>query len=162
MYKVLDFAPEYVLFDSGVLYRYENDILVEIIPVTSAEYPYWDIEIQGGWCKYSCHLLMAQLFIPNPHNLKVVNHKDGNKHNWSLSNLEWCTQSQNILHAQRNDFVPHTTKHAIVVAICQAILQGKTNKEIADTYQVSQQLVCNIRKGRRHAQVMRSLTSIKS
>ena len=43
--------------------------------------------------------LVAKLFIPNPKKLKVVNHIDGNKHNDHFSNLEWCTTSENNIHA---------------------------------------------------------------
>jgi len=45
------------------------------------------------------HRLLAKAFIENPHGYKVVNHKNGIKHDNRLSNLEWCTQSQNYYHA---------------------------------------------------------------
>ena len=45
------------------------------------------------------HRLLAKNFIPNPNNLPEVNHKDGNKLNNSLDNLEWVSKSQNALHA---------------------------------------------------------------
>lgn len=157
--KTLPFAPEYMLSEAGVLYRVEDGVLTKIIPTLNAEYPYWIISINGDWHTISCHILMAQTFMPNPYNYRIVNHKDGDKHNWSLSNLEWCTQSQNILHAQRNDLIPHTTKHDVVVQICEDILNGKTNKEISDVYGVSPSVVCHIRNGRRHAQVMHEVKS---
>ena len=45
---------------------------------------------------------MAKAFIPNPNNLPEVNHKDLNKQNNIVSNLEWCTQSYNVLHGIKN------------------------------------------------------------
>lgn len=42
------------------------------------------------------HRLVAEAFLPNPHRYSVVNHKDENKSNNSLSNLEWCTHAYNL------------------------------------------------------------------
>lgn len=41
------------------------------------------------------HKALAETFIPNPNNYKIVHHKDENKYNFSLSNLEWTTNKLN-------------------------------------------------------------------
>ena len=50
---------------------------------------------------YLAHRMTAIAFIPNPDNKPFVNHKDGNKSNNHVSNLEWVTKQENELHSVR-------------------------------------------------------------
>ena len=51
---------------------------------------------------YKVHRLVCQTFIPNPNNLPEVNHKDENKENNSVHNLEWCSSKYNINYGTHN------------------------------------------------------------
>ena len=49
----------------------------------------------------SVHRLVAKAFILNPRNCATVNHIDFVRHNNHVSNLEWCTQKENLAHSER-------------------------------------------------------------
>lgn len=52
---------------------------------------------------FYAHRLVASAFIPNPFNLPEINHKDENKENNSVSNLEWCTSKYNLNYGSWKD-----------------------------------------------------------
>ena len=59
----------------------------------------------------SIHRLLAEAFIPNPNNFPQINHKDEDKSNNSLENLEWCTCKYNINYGNRTKKSMETRKY---------------------------------------------------
>lgn len=59
------------------------------------------LEKEGRVKYFKIHRLVAEAFIPNPENKPEVNHKDGDKTNPTVNNLEWATRSDNMDHAWR-------------------------------------------------------------
>lgn len=63
--------------------------------VTRTGYPHLSLCKNGKTKSVSVHRIVAEHFIPNPNNYPVINHKDENRQNNTVENLEWCTYSYN-------------------------------------------------------------------
>ncbi len=61
-------------------------------------YPYVSLSKNGKRVTYTVHRIVALHFLDNPNNYPEVNHKDGDKSNNAVENLEWCTSSENKKH----------------------------------------------------------------
>lgn len=86
------------------------------------------------------HRLVATEFIPNPSNCKCINHKDGNKSNNSVDNLEWCTHSENLVHAYKTGLNP------IPKRVKQLTLNGELVREWESASQCEAECGFNHRK----------------
>ena len=104
----------------------------------------------GKTNQYRTHRLIAETFIPNPNNLRDVNHKDGNKLNNNVSNLEWCSHKDNVAHSFKNGLQTKATNQYGTYTVLQdddlqTILslhsEGLLDREIAERIGCSRELV---------------------
>lgn len=104
-----EFTKGYVIHSTGIVERisktYTNSNGVTVTLKNKVMKPFRDksgylyVDINGN--RESVHRIVATAFIDNPDGKRTVNHKDGNKSNNDVSNLEWMTHSENHLHAWR-------------------------------------------------------------
>lgn len=97
------YNKKYLLYEDGQIVSYCKKVPILRKPhINTSGYLHVRLQCNGKDHSVSIHVLLAVCFIPNYENHPVVNHKDGNKLNNSLSNLEWCSHSHNQKHAYEN------------------------------------------------------------
>lgn len=137
--------PGYFVSDCGRV-RHNKRILSGSVHKDS----YIFVNIQGK--QIPIHRLVADCFVAVEEGKDVVNHIDGNKMNNAASNLEWCTQSENIQHSHDNNLQPKglsTYKGKFSLEERQMIKDewdgGNISKrKLAEKYGVSHTCICDI------------------
>lgn len=106
------------------------------------------------------HRLVAKTWVPNPQDLPVINHLDGVKTNNHPSNLEWCTQKENMQHAHRTGLargmdlgrgdlsIAAKLSEAKVAAIKRRLLNGERAVDLSREYGVNKNTIAELKAGR--------------
>ena len=102
---------------------------------------------------YFIHRLLCVQFVPNPENKPYVNHKDGNKLNNNIENLEWCTSSENNSHARKmglNKGYGEGNRHSKLKEkqVIEIRKSNLTSMELSTIYGVTKRTIEDIIKGR--------------
>lgn len=98
MFKRIEKFENYVVNESGVVINTVTNHIKTPCD-NNMGYLFVDLYNCGQHKKEFIHRLVAKAFIPNPDNKPYINHIDGNPHNNSVTNLEWCTPLENVEHA---------------------------------------------------------------
>lgn len=98
MKKLIPNYTNYFIDDDGNVFNTNTSTLLKG-SIGENGYKYYRLSKNNQKKMFYAHRLVAENFIPNPNHLPIVNHKDGNKLNNNINNLEWASYSDNIKHA---------------------------------------------------------------
>lgn len=112
-WKTLPYALNYDVSNYGEIRQNKKSKILKPYINKKNGYAYVFIRDNNGkYINKRIHRLVAETFIPNPNNLPMVNHKDFNRSNNHLDNLEWVNGTQNNLWSRENISKSHKGKKA--------------------------------------------------
>lgn len=93
------------------------------------------------------HIIVAQAFLDNPDNKPIVHHKDNNKNNNHVDNLEWVTVSENTKYAYADGlFIPPNTKHYVLLEDDKIISYYSSGHKMAECIGINRNLLAEYAK----------------
>ena len=146
MKDVVGYEGLYAVTSCGKVWSYRNKKFLEP-HISNRGYFRVNLYKDGKMNHYSVHRLVAEAYIPNPDNLPQVNHKDENKTNNCIQNLEWCDQKYNNTYGNRIDRVATSNKKPIL----QYDLDGNFVREWPSATDVGREVkgrICQCLKGK--------------
>ena len=156
-YKFHGKETKYKVSNNGDVYSFKNNRKRKLKPTkTGNGYLKVRLSIDGTVYNILIHRMVAETFIPNPHNKPEVNHKDGNKKKNKVTNLEWATRKENADHAYKHnlfgigeDFSASTISNADCIMICELLSNTtKSLSKIAKEVGCSKKIVGDILYGK--------------
>uniref|UniRef100_A0AAU8B862 Endonuclease n=1 Tax=Dulem virus 42 TaxID=3145760 RepID=A0AAU8B862_9CAUD len=93
---------KYLIYSDGRVYSFKSNKFLKP-RMTMDGYERVALYDNGKSYEYRVHRLVAEAFLENPDNLSQINHKDFNRRNNILENLEWCTNEENVKHSIDNN-----------------------------------------------------------
>jgi len=134
-FQIADF-PGYYVTDRGDIYssNYAKTGRIKKLTISKKRNGYFGISL-GAHNYKLVHRLVAETFIPNPKGFSQVNHKNGDKTDNRVENLEWCSAKENIRHSYdvlHRPAPPHPTlgKFGKDNPLSKAVLQIKNGRVV--------------------------------
>ena len=147
---ILKALNNYIIYRDGSLFSKKRKIFIK--PYQGKDgYLYLRFNFDKRQKRLAVHRMLANIFIPNPKNKPEVNHKDGDKLNNCIDNLEWTTKQENCKHASLNKLYPNGEKHynnklseQDILLIKRLYKYGIKQNEIAIQFNVCQSHISRI------------------
>lgn len=95
-----NYLSNYIIKSDGVILNRRTNRVLKHYVMRNGYHQVDLYDAQGHHKKFLVHRLVAMTYLPNDLNLPQVNHKDLNKDNNSVDNLEWCSALDNLRHAR--------------------------------------------------------------
>lgn len=116
--------------------NYNNMKKEKLLSFWKSKYLYVNLYKNNKGKSFQVHRLVAEAFIPNPDNLPEVNHKDEDKLNNNVSNLEWCTTKYNCNYGTRNSRLYNKTsfRKGHKPKSCKEVEKYSLDGVLLDTY----------------------------
>lgn len=139
--------------------RVINKKLSREVSQRRSDFGYWVVCLSDNNnkpCHVKVHRLVASKYLPTDNEDMEVNHKDGDKGNNNVQNLEWVTSRDNKRHGWQAGLYSHkgqehylaTLSDENVEGICQMLQDGLQVRHIAEMYNTTKDVVNNIASGR--------------
>ncbi len=101
MIDIKGYEGKYAITSCGKVWSYKRKKFLK--PIRNHKgYERVSLSTNKAGKNFPIHKLVATAYIPNPNNFPQINHKDENKENNSVNNLEWCTNKYNSNYGTRN------------------------------------------------------------
>lgn len=125
--------------------NYRHTGKVQVLKLSVNRYGYLQVNLhskEGKQKTYKVHRLVAQAFIPNPNNLPEVNHKDENKTNNCVENLEWCDRKYNNNYGSRNEKMSKTLSKVLKGRKLSEEHRAKISKAQKGNHNSAKKVIC--------------------
>ena len=137
MKDIKNYEGIYAITEDGRVWSYKYSKFLKARPSADG---YLYVGLSNNYKYKNClvHRLVAEAYLPNPNNWPQVNHKDENKANNSVSNLEWCSNQYNIDYSQ--------SKRVLCVELNEIF---KSTQDAAKNFNLSQGNISGCCRGER-------------